>query len=195
MAKKKNNKIKGKKVFLQTPKKKLGKIANAKRSLVQGIEQINSVLNRLEHEVEGLVKKIVKQGGKSRKELRKNFDDLISKLKAGEFLTIAAETREEVEREVRRLAEDILSLVKEVETIPGRLGVEGIYRDARRNLGNLVDQLSDSGFIHRAKSTLNQTRKEVLSLLSIPTQDEVEKLEKKIVSLEKRLSTLSRKAA
>src|SRR5262249_12972106 len=127
MAKKKNKKNKAKKIFSEIPKRKLGKIEHAKRSLVQGIEQVNSVINRLEQEVEGLVKKIVKQGEKSRRELRKNFDDLISKLKAGEFMAIAAETREEVEREVRRLAEDVISLVKEVETIPGRLGVEGIY--------------------------------------------------------------------
>lgn len=110
-------------------------------------------------------------------------------------MTIANETRGEVEREVRRLADDMISLVKEIETIPGRLGVENVYRDARNNLLTLVDQLTDSGFIHRAKATLKQTRKEILTLLSIPTQDEVEKLEKKIVSLEKRLSTLSRKAA
>jgi polyhydroxyalkanoate synthesis regulator phasin len=176
-------------------KKKFGKIAHARRSIVQGLEQINLVINRLENEVEGLVKKIVKQGERSRRELRRNFDDLLSKIRGGEFFAIATETRDDVEREVRRLAEDIVGLVKEIELIPARLDVQGVYREARRNLLTLVDQLSDNGFVQRAKATLFQTRKEVLSLLSIPTQDEVEKLERKIVSLEKRLSNLSRKAA
>jgi len=193
MAKKKKSKTK--KAQAKQPAVKLGKIAHAKRSLAQGIGQINGVLNRLEREVEGLVRKIVKQGERSRKDLRKNFDELLSKLKKGEFVSIAAETREEVEKEVRRLGDEILSVVREIENLPGRLGVEGIYRDARKSLVHLVDQLSENGFIHRAKSTLLQTRKEVLGLLSIPTQDEVEKLERKIVSLEKRLGTLSRKAA
>src|SRR5262249_4970644 len=135
-------------------------------------------------------KKIVKKGERSSRELRKNFDGLLSWLKSG-----ASEKREDVEREVRRLAEDVIKSMKEVELITSRVDFNVAFREVRKNFGNLVDHLSDNDFVHRAKLPLGQTKKELLAILSIPTQEEVVKLEKKIVSLEKRLSNLSRKAA
>jgi len=187
MAKKAN---KAKKV--KTPK---SPVENAKNKIGDRIENINRVVNRFEGEVEVLFKKIVKKGERSRRELRKSFDDLFTWLKKGELMALATEKRDDVEREVRRLAEEVIQSVKEIELIPGRVNFAEIFQDARKNLGHLVDNLGDNDLIQRAKQGLNQTKKELLSLLSIPTQDEVVKLEKKIVSLEKRLSTLSRKAA
>ncbi len=170
-------------------------VENAKKKIAERIEDINRIVNRFEGEVEGLFKKIVKKGERSRRELRRSFDDLFSWLKKGELLALATETRDDVEREVRRLAEEVIQSVKEIELIPGKVNFSEIFDDARKNLGHLVENLGDNDLIQRAKQTLNQTKKELLSLLSIPTQEEVVKLEKKIVSLEKRLSTLSRKAA
>ena len=170
-------------------------VENAKKKIADRIEDINRIVNRFEGEVEGLFKKIVKKGERSRRELRRSFDDLFTWLKKGELLALATEKRDDVEREVRRLAEDVIQSVKEIELIPGKVNFSEIFEDARKNLGHLVENLGDNDLIQRAKQTLNQTKKELLSLLSIPTQEEVVKLEKKIVSLEKRLSTLSRKAA
>lgn len=170
-------------------------VENAKKKITERIENINRVVNRLESEVEGLFKKIVKKGERSRRELRKSFDELFAWLKKGELFALATEKSGDVEREVRRLAEDVIHSVKEIELLPGRVNFTEIFQDARKNLGHLVENFGDNDLVQRAKQTLNQTKKELLSLLSIPTQDEVVKLEKKIVSLEKRLSTLSRKAA
>jgi len=171
-------------------KKGLSKVEQAKQKIHEQLESVNRIVNRLEGEVEVLFKKIVKKGERSSRELRKNFDGLLSWLKSG-----ASEKREDVEREVRRLAEDVIKSMKEVELIPSRVDFNGAFREVRKNFGNLVDHLSDNDFVHRAKLTLGQTKKELLAILSIPTQEEVVKLEKKIVSLEKRLSNLSRKAA
>jgi hypothetical protein len=189
MAKKAKKKAQSK---VKTPK---SPVENARKKIVDRIENINRVVNRFEGEVEGLFKKIVKKGERSRRELRKSFDELFTWLKKGELLALATEKRDDVEREVRRLAEDVIQSVKEIELIPSSVNFNEIFQDARKNLGSLVENLGDNDLIQRAKQTLNQTKKELLSLLSIPTQDEVVKLEKKIVSLEKRLSTLSRKAA
>ncbi len=186
---------KNKKAKKSSKNKNLGKVERAKRGILKRVEQINSVINRLELEIEGLVKKLVKQGERSRKELRRNFDDLIARLGAKDLIALASETRDDVEREVRRLAEEVLDLVKEIERVPARINLGGLITDARRSFEDVVDHLNDNDLIQRAKQTLNQTKKEVLSLLSIPTQDEVVKLERKIVTLEKRLSNLSRKAA
>jgi len=193
MAKKKKSKVKQKSV--PSAKRAGGKVAQAKRQIAHRIGQINRVINRLEDEVEGLVKKIVKQGERSRKELRKNFDDLLVKLNPSDLIAFASETRDDLEREVRRVAEEIVDAVKEVELLPHRLEVGALIKDMRRGVGDIVDQLNESGLVQLAKETVLKTRKGVLSLFSIPTQDEVVKLERKIVNLEKRLSNLTRRAA
>jgi len=197
MAKKKSKGKKSqKKSFPANVKNRgLAKVEHAKRSLVQGVEQINHVINRLEQEVEILVKKIVKQGERSRRDLRKNFDEVITRLKRSDILAVAQETREEVEKEVRRIAEDIVEKVKEIELVPGKINLKVVVKDMRRSFKDLLGHLHGNGLVQRAKHTVQLTKKEMLSLLSIPTQDEVIKLEKKIVILEKRLSNLSRKAA
>lgn len=191
MAKKKK-KLKAKK---SGGSKKSGKVAQAKQRIAAKVDQINRVIGRLENEVEGLVKKIVKSGERSRKELVKNFEDLLSRIGATDLVAFANETRDDVEREIRRLAEDIVDVVKEIEKIPGRLDLGGVFQDVRRSFGDIVSQLNDSGLIQRAKETVLKTRKEVLGLLSIPTHDEVVKLERKIVNLEKRLNNIHRRAA
>lgn len=188
---KKSKKVQKLKVA-KTPK---SPVEQAKKKIAARIDNVNRVVNRLENEVEGLFKKIVKKGERSRRELVKSFDDLFAWLKKGELVALATEKREDVEREIRRLAEDVIQSVKEIELLPTRVNFAEIFEDARKNVGHMVENLGDNDLIQRAKQTLNQTKKELLSLLSIPTQDEVVKLEKKIVSLEKRLSTLSRKAA
>jgi len=193
MAKKKKSKAKQK--SNPSVKRASGKVAQAKRQIAHRIGQINRVINRLEDEVEGLVKKIVKQGERSRKELRKNFDDLLVKLNPSDLIAFASETRDDLEREVRRVAEEIVDAVKEVELLPHRLEVGALIKDMRRGVGDIVDQLNESGLVQLAKETVLKTRKGVLSLFSIPTQDEVVKLERKIVNLEKRLSNLTRRAA
>jgi len=194
MAKKKSKAKQHKKVATRALRSG-GKVAQAKRQIAHRVGQINRVINRLESEVEGLVKKIVKQGERSRIELRKNFDDLLGKLNPSDLIAFASETRDDLEREVRRLAEEIVDAVKEIELLPHRLEVGTLIKDMRRGVGDVVDQLNESGFVQLAKETVLKTRKGVLSLFSIPTQDEVVKLERKIVNLEKRLSNLSRRAA
>jgi len=174
---------------------KVPTVKNAKQAFAQKFEDINRVVNRLESELEVLFKKIVKKGERSSKELRRSFDDLLSWVKAGDILSLAAETRDEVEREVKRLAEEVIHSVREIELIPNKVNFKGLVKDVRKNVGNIVDHLGDNDLVQKARLTLGQTKKEILGILSIPTQEEVVKLERKIVSLEKRLSNLSRKAA
>lgn len=165
------------------------------KSLTQTLEQINNVLGRLEGEVEVLLKKLVKQGERSGHELKRSFDDLVSWVKNGELISVASGRRGGLEKEVRRLAEEVLSSVKEVELLPQRWNIKDLIVGGQRSFNDLVEALSDNGVVHRAKLTFENTRRGVLSVLSIPTQAEVEGLEKKIVRLEKKLTSLTRKAA
>jgi polyhydroxyalkanoate synthesis regulator phasin len=164
-------------------------------TLHAALVQINKAIGRFEGEVETLVKKLVKQGERSRKDLRKNFDILIGKIRADKLIAFTRDGREELEKEVKRLAEDVIGTIKEVEVLITHEKFAGLFTNARESLSNLVEVFAENGLLLQAKRTVLKTRKEILGILSIPTQSEVEKLERKIVILEKRLSNLARRAA
>jgi endonuclease III len=179
----------------KTHNKKSNQVNRAKRNLSQKVQQINKVITRLEKEVESLLKKIVHQGVTSQRELRKHFDELFAKVRNGDWKSIATDTRDDLEREVRRLGEEAVQAVRKLELLPQRTKFLEIFREVRRNVSGVVEKLTENNLIYQARATVDHTRKELLGILSIPTQEEVEKLEKKIVSLEKRLSNITRKAA
>jgi len=191
-AQKRNQATRAPKRAATKKKTKVGKIRSAKEGLQIRLDQVNRVINRFEGEVETLVKRLVKQGERSRKDLRKNFDDILKRVRAGKIL---AHTREELEKEVRRVAEEVLGTVKDVESVLNREKMAGILTNARNSFETLVEIFRENGLVLQAKQTVANTRREVLGFFSIPTQSDVEKLERKIVNLEKRLSNLSRKAA
>ena len=58
--------------------------------------------------------------------------------------------------------------------------------EARKNLSPLFD---------RAKETARQTKDQVLTVLSIPSQEDVGRLSRKITTLEQKVNKLTRKAA
>ncbi len=159
------------------------------------LEKMNEILNRLEGEVESLVKRLVKQGERSSRELRKNLDEVLKRFKKIDLYTKAQETTEGFDRELRRLADEVVSKVKGLEIAPSGFTSKKLLRDARKNLNAFVNVFEKNDFLSRAKLKAENTRDEVLSFLKIPSQAEVEKLERKVVALEKRLQNFSQKAA
>jgi polyhydroxyalkanoate synthesis regulator phasin len=169
--------------------------ARGKEFLKLRLEKINNIVTRLEKEVEGLFKRLVRKGERSSRELRHNFDDILKRLKKTDILTKAQEKTEDFEREVRRLADDIVDKVKSLEIAPSGFSAKKLLKDTRKNLDHFMVKIEKSNWISKARLKAENTRANVFSLLSIPSQSEVEKLEKKIASLEKRLQNLSQKAA
>ncbi len=159
------------------------------------LDNINNILSRLEKEAEGLFKRLVRQGEKSSRDIRKNFDDIFKKVRKTDLYAKAQEKTEDIEKEVRRLADDIVSRVKSLELGHGFFNTKKIFRDIRKNFEALVARFEKGNFFSQAREKAENTRNEILSFLSIPSQDEVERLEKKIVSLEKRIQSLAHKAA
>lgn len=158
-------------------------------------EKLNVIVNRLEGEVESLVKKLVHQGERSSRELRKNFDEIFSRLKKTDFFAKAQQKTDGLEKEVRRLADEIVDRAKNLNLTTNRFATKKFFKDARRGLDNFVGSIEKSNLVSAAKHRAENTRNEILSFLSIPSQNEVTKLEKKISTLERRLQNLSQKAA
>lgn len=162
----------------------------------EAVEQFSNILVKVEDEAEKIFKKIIQRTERSSRDLKHNLDDLLARVRANGFYTVAHETRTEIEKEIKRLAEDLTHRVRDIEFLP-LAGVtrDKLIREAKKNLEELVGRISSSEFVARAKSQAENTKSQVLSFLSIPNQDEVERLNRKISSLEKRINTLSRKAA
>lgn len=157
--------------------------------------RLNHVIGRFETEFEGLFKKLVKQGEKSSKDLKQNFDTLLTALKKSNFYHAAKKKSINVEKELSKFSEDILSKVKQFELKSGNFSGKKLLKDARKNLDLFVNKLENSSVVSLAKNRAENTRDGILSLLSIPSQSEVVKLERKISTLEKKIHTLSSKAA
>ena len=162
-------------------------------SIQTTLKQINKVISKFELEAEKVLKRLVTQGRRSRQELRRNFEDLFAKIKVGNFGLNAKGV--EIEKEVRRLADEVLNRFKDIEFLPQSEAVTKVFTDIRKNLTSFVEVLRENGLVEKAKHLMEDARENILVSLSIPTQKDVQKLERKITTLEKRLSTLVKKAA
>lgn len=178
-----------------TSKKQKKTQPKSKDFLNSRIKEINSIMGRLEQEVEDVFKKLVQKGEKSSKNLRKNFDGILAKVKKFGIYTQAQETTEDIEKEIRRLADDIVSKVKGLEIKPGSFNAKRMIKEARKGIENFVQVVEKSDLVSVARHKARDTKNGILSVLKIPSQKEVEKLEDRIKNLEKRIQNLSRKAA
>ena len=165
------------------------------QNLGKNVHRIQTLVHRFEHEIGSLVGKIAKKSEKSRRELSNAFEEMVMKLGSKDLAVFASDTRDGLQKQVKRLAEDILQTIRDVELLSERVNLGSLAHEMKLGVTNLVEQLSHSGLMQKAKQSVSDTKEEVFQLLNIPTQNEVLKLERKIVTLEKKLSNISRRAA
>ena len=154
------------------------------------------LLNRLESEAEKIVTRVTDLMNQSSRDLKGRVQDLIDRVNLDGFYSVASEKKDELQKEIRRIAEDIIDRAKEIEFLP----IEGFNRDkfiteAKKNLTDLITKINESEFLAKAFESADKTKDHVLSLLSIPSVREIDKLSKKIKNLETKINTLSKKAA
>ena len=153
------------------------------------IGKVNSVLEKFEREVEKTVERIRVRGEKSSRVLRKNFDEVIGKISSSEFYAIAQEKTGEISKEIRQLADEVIEKVRSFDL---RLG-NGLFKDVRENVDQIVEKLQATELVEKAKENAVHTRDRMLHILSIPSRDDVTNLSRRVVSLEKKVSAISRK--
>ena len=155
------------------------------------LNRINSVIGKLETEVEKAVEKFMKRGEKSSRVLKKNFDEILEKISGLGIYSKATEKTEEITKEIRRIADEVVSKVKGFDL----KAANNLIREIRENIDQLVEKVQANGFIEIAKGKAISTRDQVLNVLKIPSQKEVDDLSRKVVNLEKKVRTLTKKAA
>lgn len=155
------------------------------------LTRINNVIEKLETEVEKAVGKFMKRGEKSSRVLRKNFDEIVEKISGSGIYSKASEKTEEITKEVRRIADEVVAKMKRFDL----KAANHLLREIRENIDQLVEKFQANELVEKAKDKAITTRNQVLSVLKIPSQREVDDLSRKVVNLEKKIKTLTRKAA
>lgn len=155
------------------------------------ISQINKVIGKFETEVEKAVNKFMKRGEKSSQVLRRNFDEILEKISSSDLYSRATEKKEELVREFRKLSDDVVSKVKKFDL----RGAKSVLKEIRASLDEFVAKLQSTEIVEKAKEQVVTTRNQLLSVLSIPSQKDVAELTQKVTRLEKKIKTLSEKAA
>lgn len=169
----------------------MGKNKKKEQKFLKGrIATINKVLEKFETEVERAVNKFKKQGEKSSQVLRKNLDEIIEKISASDLYSKANEGAEGVLKEVRRIADDVVTKMKSFDI---RLG-KPLVQEIRSNLQDVLGQIQENQLLERAKGRAVKTKAKVFTLLSIPSQKEVNHLGDKVAKLEKKIKNLSEKS-
>lgn len=159
--------------------------------LKERLAQINKVIEKLEGEVEKAVNRFMRRGEKSSKVIKKNFDEVLERISNSDLYYKATEKTEELTKEVRRLADDVIDKLKGFDIKVANT----LLKDIRGNVDEIVEKIQDTGLVEFAKDKAVTTRKQVLNVLNIPSQEEVSKISRKVVSIEKKLKTLSRRRA
>lgn len=163
--------------------------ATQKKFLVKRIDQINKIITKLETEVEKAVSKFVKRGEKSSQIIRRSFDEIFDRISSTQLYSRASEKTEEFTKEIRRLADEVVGKVKSFDLKTAN----HLFSDVRSNVDQIVEKLQGIGFIELAKDKAVLTKNQVLHVLNIPSQEEVDKIARKVISLERKIKTLSRK--
>ena len=160
------------------------------------LDTFSDLLSKLELEAEKIAKRVIERAEEASTDLRQGIEELLDKVRTNGLYSVASDTKDDFERELRRLVEDVVDRAKDVELLPlHALNRDRIIAEAKKNLEELRDRLSKTDFVTRAKDSASHTKDQVLSILSIPSQGEWTKLQRKITSLEKRVATLNKKAA
>lgn len=155
-------------------------------------EGFADLLAKLEVEAEKVVRRLIEKTEHSSRELKRGIAALIDQVRSEGLATVASEKKDDL----LRVAEDVVSRAKEIQFLSlGSFNRDDIIREAKKNLDDLISRLNTSEFVARARVRALNTKDQVLSILSIPTQSEVVKLSRKITNLESRVSKLTRKAA
>lgn len=118
------------------------------------------------------------------------FGKLLDNSSARDWLAFASLQRGRLVREVRDLGEEIVSKIAHTPVFCQR---DELIREARNHIDALLGHLNGGSLVNRALHKARQTQTELLSILNIPSQKDLAKLQKKLNQIEARLSTVGRK--
>ncbi len=132
-------------------------------------------------------------GGKSSKWL-KNWQGWATNFIPRDLVNMAKSNKHTWERDISKFANNVARTVKHTANnwIPSG---EELMRDAKRNVCDMYRMVSESPVMNVFRGVANNGKEEILSFLNIPSQEEVEQLQRKLSTLEQRMTTVMLRGA
>lgn len=111
-----------------------------------------------------------------------------------DLVNMAQHTAHTWEKDLNRFANSMARTIRKTSNtiVPHS---ESLMRDARRNISQVYHRVEQSPWMHMAKGFVGAGKQELLNMLDIPSQEEVEQLQRKVNTLEQRLTTLMLRGA
>ncbi len=162
-----------------------------KASVKQRLTRINRALSKFEGELERTVRTLIAKGGHSRQELKSLFDDVIERLRNGQIYALASGTRGSFEAEMKRLKKETLNRFKEIEF----LGSGQVFSDIRTGVGSWLGRLPVSPVVDAVREQADKTRVQLFEILNLPDRKNFDAVAGRVDRLEKKLQSISKKAA
>ena len=150
--------------------------------------------NLLEKELSKALRTARKQSTHSKEKVMKNIDDLMDKVGASELKDKAIKKTDAFTRELLKASKEFVDNFKSMD-IELEDSLENIKDGVTERLQDAVDQMQGSEFFEFAKGKFSDTKNQVFTVFNIPSQADVDRLARRVVSLEKKLKTLSNKRA
>lgn len=106
-----------------------------------------------------------------------------------DLISLAQSQRVNWEKDLAHLATNVANTIKHTseDFIPNG---EEVIRDAKRNFCDAYRWVSQNPLVYAAREVVEASKNDLLSLLNIPSQDEVEMLQRKLSTLEQRMTTV-----
>lgn len=155
-----------------------------------GLSGLNNILQSIEGGVEKAVSTVREQGMKTGANVIKGFDSLSDNAfeKTDE---IKGELKKEIKR-IRKLSGNLLESLKGMDV---NLDTSVILTKIRENLGQAFTRAQELEMVEFARGKISDTKNQVFTMLQIPSQVELDILARKVVSLEKKIKTISKHSA
>lgn len=153
-----------------------------------GMSGLGTILQSIEDGVEKAVSTVRKQGLKTSATI--NVSDIRDKAfeKTDE---IRDEFKKEIKR-IRKLSGDLLESLKGMDV---NLDTSVVLSKIRDNVSHVFTRAQELEMVEFAKGKISDTKNQVFTMLQIPSQVELDNLARKVVSLEKKIKTISKHAA
>lgn len=153
------------------------------------LRTLNDALTGLEKSADYTLTMIEQLGrGKSNTWL-KNWRGWATRFNTHELIHLAHTQAATWERDFNRLTHGIMRTIRKTSHAWTPTS-ETLMHSARHNFNEVYRRIEQSPLLHLAKDVVDAGRQEVFDFLNIPSQEEIERLQRKVTTLEQRMSTV-----
>ena len=125
------------------------------------------------------------------KMLPKPWDRRLKNLTSKDVINFAVKQRDNVEHEVKRLADDIVHTLKGAHFLSKQ---EKLVKEARHNLEIILKKVRRNPMVIQAKDLAKNQGGQLLNILNVPTRKDISKLNSRLTQIEHRLTNISKGA-